>query len=491
MTSNQNELQQQPQPQSQLSPIPPYGEGRLLLREIKQNIKLFGPIFLGQVAMTAMSVVDTIMSGAAGTVHLAGVSMGASFYTPVMLFLVGMTVAIQPTLAQMRGANASPAAIVCKMQMMLTVCLIASLFLGALLALLPYCYSLIDGLDPQLVHIAKYYVLSLAVGMPGLALFNCMRGYWEGLGYSLPTTVFGLLALGMNIPLNYIFIFGKLGMPALGGIGCGVATSLTIYICAFIMVGYVLISPRFAQLRLFAQRTPILVAEVKAFLRFSLPLGLATTVEVACFSLVAFLLSPFGSQVVAGHSIAMNIAVVVSMLPLAIASALSIRLGVAHGAQDYLALRRAIVAAMILALCFYAVALVVLFFTHESIIGLYTNDQELIALAITLFFIYLVFILPDTTQTICVGVLRGLQDSKAIFVVTIISYWIIGMPLGVSAAYGYLTGTPLEAQGFWFSFIVALTGASAMYIGRIIYKVRTLRQSYAQAQAQAQAKVHV
>ena len=139
----------------------------------------------------------------------------------------------------------------------------------------------------------------------------------------------------LNIPLNWIFIFGHFGMPALGGVGCGVATSITMYLCALLMLIYVLKSKTYANYRIYQRWFTLRWDEVKQFLQFSLPLGVSSTIEVTCFSLVAVLLSPFCPVTVAAHSIAMNVSSVIFMLPVAIATAATIRVGEALGAGHW------------------------------------------------------------------------------------------------------------------------------------------------------------
>ena len=399
--------------------------------DIRRTFKLFLPIFLGSIATTAMGVVDTVMAGMAGTVQLSGVAIGASLYWPCVLFVMGMTLAIQPTVAQLRGAGRTEE-IAAKIHLISVITLITSVLVGILMCFLPLCYKLMDDIDQEMVRVAELYLYAVAAGMPAIALFNILRGYWEGLGNTVPTSVFGFTALFLNIPLNWVFIFGHFGMPALGGVGCGVATSITMYICAILMLIYVLKSKTYAKYRIYQHWFTLHWPEVKQFLQFALPLALSTTIEVTCFSLVAVLLSPFGPVTVAAHSVAMNVSGVIFMIPLAIASAATIRVGEALGAGHW----------------------------------------EVIILASLLLMFCAVYQFPDSMQVVSIGILRGFKDSKTIFAITVISYWVIGMPIGYTLAYGYLTGEKMAAQGFWIGFICSLSCAFILYVLRIIYIYR-------------------
>ncbi len=439
--------------------------------DIRRTFKLFLPIFLGSIATTAMGVVDTVMAGMAGTVQLSGVAIGASLYWPCVLFVMGMTLAIQPTVAQLRGAGRTEE-IAAKIHLISVITLITSVLVGILMCFLPLCYKLMDDIDQEMVRVAQLYLYAVAAGMPAIALFNILRGYWEGLGNTVPTSVFGFLALFLNIPLNWIFIFGHFGMPALGGVGCGVATSITMYICAILMLIYVLKSKTYAKYRIYQHWFALHWPEVKQFLQFALPLALSTTIEVTCFSLVAVLLSPFGPVTVAAHSVAMNVSGVIFMIPLAIASAATIRVGEALGAGHWNRAFRSSMGAYGLAFFFYLFSVLTIIFFHQEIIELYSSDPEVIVLASLLLMFCAVYQFPDSMQVVSIGILRGFKDSKTIFAITVVSYWVIGMPIGYTLAYGYLTGEKMAAQGFWIGFICSLSCAFLLYVVRIIYIYR-------------------
>ncbi len=439
--------------------------------DIRRTFKLFLPIFLGSIATTAMGVVDTVMAGMAGTVQLSGVAIGASLYWPCVLFVMGMTLAIQPTVAQLRGAGRTEE-IAAKIHLISVITLITSVIVGIIMCFLPLCYKLMDDIDQEMVRVAQLYLYAVAAGMPAIALFNILRGYWEGLGNTVPTSVFGFLALFLNIPLNWIFIFGHFGMPALGGVGCGVATSITMYICAILMLIYVLKSKTYAKYRIYQHWFALHWPEVKQFLQFALPLALSTTIEVTCFSLVAVLLSPFGPVTVAAHSVAMNVSGVIFMIPLAIASATTIRVGEALGAGHWNRAFRSSMGAYGLAFFFYLFSVLTIIFFHQEIIELYSSDPEVIVLASLLLMFCAVYQFPDSMQVVSIGILRGFKDSKTIFAITVVSYWVIGMPIGYTLAYGYLTGEKMAAQGFWIGFICSLSCAFILYVLRIIYIYR-------------------
>ena len=429
---------------------------------------LFFPIFIGQLAATSMGVVDTVMAGAAGTIELSGVAIGSSIFWPSELFVVGLSLAIHPVIANLVGAK-NLSLIPERMQVATVVCLAFSVLVGIVMVLIPFVYRLLPHVDAQMVSIGHGYLLAVGAAMPAYAMFNVLRTYWEGLGKTWPTLCFGCMALLLNIPLNYIFIFGHLGMPALGGMGCGVATALTMYLTVATMLLFVQKHKLFAAVRLYRRFYKVPVREYVTFAKYALPLGVAGMVETLCFSLVSLLLSPFGPVVVASHTIAMNVSGLLVIVPLALSSVASIEVGEAMGRNNWDLARRRAGSAVFLALSFYAFALLALLLGKDLIASWYSNDVEVLALAPVLMLYCAVFLLPDTLQLMAGGILRGFKDTHTIFIITVVAYWVIGMPIGFGLGYGYISGALEGAYGFWLGFICSLSCASVLLILRARY----------------------
>ena len=441
---------------------------RTFFAQIVHTLSLFLPLFMGQLAATSMGVVDTVMAGAAGTLELSGVAIGSSIFWPSELFVVGMALAIHPLIANLVG-NGQLYKVALRMQVA-TVCTLAcAAIIGVIIMLVPLVYRMFPSVDQDMVNIGQGYLIAVGLAMPGFAMFNVLRAYWEGLGKTGPTLMFGCMALVLNIPLNYIFIFGHLGMPALGGVGCGVATALSIYFTVIGMLFYVKKSPAFAKVRIYQKWEPMSWSQCWSFLKLSLPLGIAGMIETLCFSLVAIMLSPFGPVVVASHTIAMNVSGLLAIVPIALSSTASIEVGEAMGTNSWSHARKRALSSTSLAVAFYVIGASVLFFMGEQIAALYSDDAEVLLLAPVLMMYCVVFFFPETLQVMAIGILRGLKDSRTIFLVTIVAYWIVGMPIGYSLGYGYL-GDALEgAEGFWLGFIFSLTCASVLLGGRLLY----------------------
>ena len=443
--------------------------------QLTRTLGLFLPIFVGQLAATSMGVVDTVMAGAAGTLELSGVAIGSSIFWPSELFIVGMCLGLYPIISNVVGSGELHL-VAKRMQIATMVCLLAAVVVGAVIMVAPLAYRFVPGVDQDMVAIGQGYLIAVGLAMPAYALFNVLRAYWEGLGKTGPTLVFGLMALLLNIPLNWMFIFGHFGLPALGGVGCGVATAITMYLTVLAMLVFVRVHPAFAHVRIFTRYYRVTWRELWSFARYSLPLGVACMIETLCFSLVAVLLSPFGPVVVASHTIAMNVSGLLVIVPIALSAVASVEVGEAMGTNNWLKAKRRAISATTLALGFYLIGLLALVLGRDQIVAWYSDDAAVKALAPILMLYCAVFLLPDTLQVIAVGILRGFKDSRTIFLITVVAYWIVGMPVGYTLGYGLITGTPLEAlvgaQGFWLGFICSLSCACIMLLLRISYLFR-------------------
>lgn len=436
--------------------------------QIKAALVLFLPIFIGQLAATSMGVMDTVMTGAAGTLQLSGVAIGSSIFWPAELFVVGMALSIHPIISNLVGAK-NLSLVSERMQVATIVCVLFGAIVGAIIMLVPFAYRLIPGIDMEMLSIGHGYLVAVGIAMPGFAIFNVLRSYWEGLGRSFPTLMFGLLVLAINIPFNYVLIFGKFGFPALGGVGSGIATMIAIYLTVICMLIYIQKSVHFKEARIFRTFHKVPFSEYVKFAKFALPLGCAGMIETLCFSLVSVLLSPFGPVVVASHTIAMNVSGLLVIVPLALSSTASVHVGEAMGGRNLMQAKRVALCASYLALSFFVIALITLVGGKDIITALYSSDEAVRALAPVLMMFCAVYLLPDTMQLIGVGILRGFKDSRSIFIITIIAYWVIGMPVGFLLGYGYVSDHFVGAQGFWIGFICSLSAAAIMLFLRVGY----------------------
>ncbi|BAN96026.1 MATE efflux family protein [Plautia stali symbiont] len=277
----------------------------------------------------------------------------------------------------------------------------------------------------------------------------------------------GFLGLLTNIPLNYVFIYGHFGMPALGGVGCGVATASVYWVMYLVMRFWLKRMPAMRDIRMHSRWSPPSRAILMRLFTLGLPVALALFFEVTLFAVVALLVSPLGIVKVAGHQIALNFSSLMFVLQLSLGVATTIRVGYRLGQGSAEQARIAAWTGQGVGITMAAItALFTVTFRHD-IAALYTANPEVITLAAQLMLLAAIYQFSDSIQVIGSGILRGYKDTRSIFFITLIAYWVLGLPVGYVLALTDWVVAPLGPAGFWCGFIVGLTSAAVMMIWRI------------------------
>lgn len=409
------------------------------------------PILLGQLAQMSMNFVDSVVAGKAGTAHMAGVSIGGALWVPLLLFGQGILIPIGPLVAQGLGAGKKESLNRFWRQgiwlaLMLAVLLVSLFSFGS------YAYLHYLDVDKEMAEIASKYVSYIKWGAPAFLLFFVTRFFVEAKSYTRPAMIAGFIALFCNIPLNFIFAFGYLGMPALGGAGCGLATAIVCWIMLFTMLYYLRKhSPYTMKIN---RPNPVIIMRV---VRLGFPVACALLLEVSSFSLISLLISPLGKTIVAGHQVAMTTSGLVFMFPLSLGTATSILVGRYLGAGDLVRAKENRQTSMLMSLCVGVTCLCGMILFREEIARLYSNDPMVIALASSILIYTAIYQIPDNLQMSVLSALRGYNDTKAIFVFSCVSYWVLSVPIGYTLCYTNLLGKALGVYGFWTALILALT----------------------------------
>lgn len=434
---------------------------------------LLAPILLSQLSQAAFGFVDTVMAGQVSPLDLAAVSLGASIWLPVVLLVSGILMATTPLVAAARGAN-HPETIPETVHQALWL----SLLLSALgIMLLRNVSPIFDWLDTpgHLQAMTHGYLNAIAWGLPAAAIFAVLRNYSEGMGRPMPVTVISMLGLLINIPVNYIFIHGKLGLPAMGGVGCGWASSLVLWLMTMMLVGYVLLAPVFQKVRLMHRRSRPKWEQMREFLTLGLPIGIAIFFEVSVFCVVAILISPLGELQVAGHQIALSVTSLLFMFPLSLAFCMTIRIGHAYGAKDIDAILLTRRVGLTMTTAFAVVSATFIVLTRHQLTAFYTNDNAVQALAADLLLFAAAYQVVDALQVGAAGSLRGLQDTQGPMVLTMVAYWVVAMPLGYTLGLTLVMGTRYGPHGFWTGLVVGLAVAAVLLNWRLGRQVSGLQ----------------
>lgn len=437
--------------------------------ELKKIVKLSLPLFIAQFAQTAMGFVDTVMAGGVSSSDMAAVAIASSIWLPCILFAVGVLMAIVPLTAQAHGAQQIQSIPQTGQQ---------GLYL-ALLLVTPIAFILFNAsvlmqlmdIEPLLATITEQYLLVMIFAIAPFLLFQAMRNYIEGLSLAKPAMVIGFLGLLANIPLNWIFVYGQYGAPALGGVGCAVATAIVYWLMSIALVIYILYTKRLQQFPLFKQFSKPDFKHIFAITKLGVPVAVAMFFEVTIFAGIAVLIAPLGADVVASHQIAINFSTMIFMLPMSIASAVSIRVGFNLGQSNNHWAKQASYAGLAfgLGLSVFTALLTIVF--KLQIAQLYSSDPVVVELAVVLILYSAVYQCVDAVQVVAAGALRGYKEMNAIFIRTFIAYWIVGLPLGYLLAMTNHIVPAMGAQGFWVGITVGLTVA-AILLGQKLYHIQ-------------------
>ncbi len=452
------------------------------LTEMRTQLSLAVPALLAQVAMISMGFVDMGMTGRVGPVDMAAVALAGSLWVPLVLFGQGLLMAITPCVAQLRGAGAvQNSEHLQGVGHVMRQGLWMALAIAVPLILVVYALSFHlseMGVEGELGVMTGQYLRAIVWGAPAYLLFVALRCGMEGMALMRPAMFAGFMGLFINIPSNYVLIFGKLGLPALGGPGTGVATAIVYWVMFLTMVMYacrhpqlrVLLAPR-------AWERPVW-GTLKKLAGIGFPGALAMLCEVTLFAAVALLIAPLGAIQVAGHQVALNFSSLLFMVPLSIGTAATIRTGFALGRKSVEAVRVASRSSWLLA-CMAAVCTAgITVAWRQQIAAVYNDDPVVLALASHLLLFAATYQFTDAIQVVSVGILRGYNDTRAILGVTLVSYWVFALPVGYTLGRTHLWGEPLGPQGFWTAFIVGVSIAAVLLFIRVLVLERRLKSGF-------------
>ncbi|WP_166268803.1 MATE family efflux transporter [Marinobacter caseinilyticus] len=437
------------------------------LSEWKTLGLLGGPILIAQVAQMANGVIDTVMAGHASAEDLAAVGIGSSLWMPLFLLFMGILSALQPIISGYRGGREFSRIMPATWQ---------GIYIGAgatvlMVLLLLNVRPVLDTLNLEIntARITQGYLDAFAWGVPAMLLMAALRGLTDGLGHTKVIMVFSVLGTLINLPLNYIFIYGKLGLPAMGGIGCGWATSISNAVAVAALLVYLNRSAAYQRFHLIAERARPEIQSIGTILRLGVPIGFTIFVEASMFSVIALFLAPLGPVVVAGHQIALNVVSLLFMLPLSIGMALTLRVSFLVGARAPDTARLLSRSSLILAAAVALVFATALFAYADPIARLYTSDPAVQRVTVSLLVFAAFFQIADVIQVTCISALRGYKDTRLPMLIMLFSFWVLGMPLGYVLTFENWLVPAMGAAGFWIGLTSGLASASVLLGLRLFY----------------------
>jgi MATE family multidrug resistance protein len=467
-----------------------------LLHSARRIATLAWPVFVGQVAVLAFATVDTVMVGRYGGQDLAALAIGAAVYVSVFIGLMGVVLAVGPIAGQLYGARRLEE---CGQQLHQAMWLALGLsLLGCTVLLFPQPFLSLSQATPEVASKVRGYLAALSLALPSALLFTAFRGFNYAVSRPRIVMLLQLGALLLKVPLTVLFVFGarldlgpiELGLPALGAMGCGVATAVVMACQMLVAWSLVRRDPFYADFGLRGRFSAPHRASLLGLLRLGVPMGMAIAIEVTGFTFMAFFIARFGTTPVASHQIALNLVSLIFMLPMAIGNATGALVAQRIGAGDAADARRLGWHGVEAGLLVATIVTCAVFLLREPILRIYTNDSAIIAAALPLLAWLVPFHIADAGQTLAAFVLRAYRIAAVPLMVYVVAIWGVGMAGGYAVAFNTTGWSPARlqgAQGFWAAATVGLVVAATCLCGYLAWMLK--RQS-APAPAAAKAEAH-
>lgn len=422
------------------------------------------PVMLSQLGQVSVGVADSMMVGRLGALPLAAASLGNSIFFVLMMFGIGISMGITPLISIADGKGKTK-----RISRLFSHGLWINVATSILLTVV--VLGLSQGLhflnQPEdVVVLAIPYLLIITASLLPMMVFQTFKQMAEGLSQTKQAMYITILCNLVNVFLNWVLIWGYLGAPAMGLNGAGWATLISRILMMVMMGGYIFYSQRYQVYKLSLSIRSASLPIISRILKIGIPTGFQFIFEVSAFSAAAIMMGWIGVNALAGHQIALNLASISYMMATGLATAGMIRVSNQIGKGNLKGMREAgmVVFGMVIVFMF---ATAILFIAARFYLPtLYIDDPEVIALSASLLIIAGLFQLSDGVQVVGLGVLRGMEDVKVPTLVTLMAYWVLGLPLG----YLFAFELGMAEKGIWYGLLIGLSITAVM----LFYRFRSL-----------------
>ena len=322
----------------------------------------------------------------------------------------------------------------------------------------------IVGIDPEFRELAAGYLGAISYGAPGILIFLALRYTTEGIGFTRPIMYTSIVALVVNVFLNYVLMFGHFGAPAMGAVGCGYASAITMWLIMLVLAAYMMINTRYRSFHIFSRVAPLRLAVFKEIVHLGTPISITITAEGGLFSAVTILIGTRGAEIAAAHQIAINFSVTAFMIPLAISAATTIKVGQLLGAGKLREARTSGAVGIVLCAAFMSCTAMLFLVFREAVVGLYTDDVSVQGIATSLLLMAAIFQVADGVQVGAAGALRGYKDTIAPMLINLFAFWVVAFPLAYVTAISYQA----PPAHIWVALVVGLGVAAILQSGRFV-----------------------
>jgi len=433
---------------------------RSLPREL---LHLAWPVLIAQAAVMANGVIDTLMAGRLSSLDLAAVGIGTSIYATIFVTAMGVLLALAPVVSHHFGAGRFE-----EIGADVRQCAWLALALSVIaVVVLKHPDSLLgfSRLTPEVDLKVRAYLDGMAWAAPGALFFRVFFGFTTGIGWPRPVMVFNLLGLALKAPLNWVFMYGHFGFPAMGAAGCGWSSAAIAWGMTTLAWAWCRRDAEYAPYAVFARFDPPRLAALRELMALGLPMGATFLVDVTAFTFMALFIARLGPEISAAHQIAANVAVFLFMVPLALGSATGVMVGQALGAGESRRSRHAGLLGLAVACATAAFLGAALWLGAAPLARAYTADTQVAATAATLLSIVALYHLADAVQAVMAQVLRGYKRATAPMLIYAVALWGVGLGGGYLLGLTDVFGPPRGAEGFWIAATASLALAGAGVLG--------------------------
>ena len=425
-------------------------QGENIKERGKIFIKLLLPVLIYQVISYSSGMIGTFMAGHYSPTDLAGVSMGVNIWNPVMYTLNAIVLAIIPIVSHLIGKKREEEIPVMVRQFLYIAVLISIILVIALNTLAaPIVDSL--GMDAKIATITKNYLYYESFGVLSIFLYVVLRSFMDSLGLTRLSMIMMIISVPVNVTLAYGFIFGKFGMPELGGAGNAIAVSLTYTVLFFIALFLTLKHPKINKYQIF-KKEGIRFKYWGEIFKLGIPIAIATALETVVFSTLSLMVSRFDTTIIASHQAALNFSGFLYSLPISVANTATIIVAYHVGAKNYKLAKSYTALSVALGVISSGVAGLIVLLFDTQIPYLYSTDSGVIDLTAHLLIFAIGFALCDSFASALAGVLRGYKKVVPICLAMFVGYYIVGIPV----AYYLVFTKGVGIDGLWIGWIIGL-----------------------------------
>jgi len=426
----------------------------------KENLKIASPIILGQAGHMIATIADSIMIGRISSDQLAACSFANGIFFFLFILAIGISIGLTPLVGKAHGANEEK-----RVQHLFRHGFIVNIFVGILInilmiAVMPLFKYL--GQPEIVIKYAENYYLYLTFSIVPYMIFMTFKSFTDALEITKPGMIVSFFCNGLNIVLNYIFIYGNLGAPRMEIEGAGLATLIS-RIAMPILFMFIYLNRAELKKYLKSLRYPVISFKIiKDILKIGLPIGVQYVLEVGAFVGGALMIGNFGAKELAAHHIAINLASLTFLMATGLSSAATIRVSNLIGKKDFVNMRKASYSTFVMILIFMIITASIFIFLGRELAIYYVEDpikdMYVLDLAASLLVIAGFFQIVDGIQVNALGNLRGMEDVKIPTYITIFSYWVVTLPICYYLAFIQNMGP----KGVWWGYCIGLTIAAAI-----------------------------